>query len=72
MQQLLALLEQELGPPCDSDRPLVSSGLVDSLHFEELVQALERHYGVSIDPSLIGVDNFDTPAQMLAYLQRAP
>ena len=51
MQQLLALLEQELGPPCDSDRPLVSSGLVDSLHFEELVQALERHYGVSSEPA---------------------
>ncbi|MFN8586518.1 MAG: acyl carrier protein [Candidatus Eisenbacteria bacterium] len=69
MQALLELLERELGEPVAADTPLVSAGLVDSLRFAEIVAALERHFGVSIDPLDVGVDNFDTPAQMLEHVR---
>jgi acyl carrier protein len=68
MKRLLALLERELGAPVGMDTPLVSTGMVDSLRFAELVTALEHQFGVSIDPSEVGVDNFDTPRQMLDHL----
>ena len=67
MHKLLALLETELGERVEADMPLVSAGFVDSLRFAELVQALEGHFGIAIDPAEVGVDNFDTPAQMLAF-----
>jgi acyl carrier protein len=68
MRRLLALLERELGEPVGADTPVVSTGMVDSLRFAELVAALERQFVVSIDASDVGVDNFDTPRQMMDYL----
>jgi acyl carrier protein len=71
MQQLVSLLVKELAikAKIDEDTPLVSSGIVDSLKFADLLAVLGRHYGVTIDPNDVGTDNFDTPAQMLAYVK---
>jgi acyl carrier protein len=71
MQELLALLEKELGPGLGlgPETPLVSTGIVDSLHFGWLLRELEAGFGVTIDPGEVGVDNFDTPAQMLAFVR---
>lgn len=55
--------------PLTSDLPLLSSGLVDSLRFAGLLVALEARYGVPIHPSEVGADNFDTAAQIHAFLQ---
>jgi acyl carrier protein len=67
MQELLALLEREVGEPVEAGTPLVSSGLVDSLRFAAVLLALEAHFGTGIDPADVGADNFDTPEQMLAF-----
>ena len=70
MQAFVQLLEKEMGlrAELDADTPLVSSGLVDSLRFTDLLTVLSKHYGVAIDPNDVGADNFDTPAQILAYV----
>ncbi len=59
-----------MSDPLDSDTPLLSSGLVDSLSLISLIDVLELEYGVSIPTEEISADNFDTPAQMLAFLTR--
>lgn len=71
MLPLLQLLTKELGikAKLDEHTPLVSSGIIDSLKFADLLAVLGKHYGVTIDPNEVGTDNFDTPAQMLAYVK---
>ncbi len=70
MEPLLELLSDELGVdfPIGPDLCLMSSGLVDSLRFASLFAAIEHRYGIKIDPSDVGADNFDTPRQMLAFI----
>ena len=70
MDELLMLLEQATGERIEPDTPLLSSGLVDSLRFAALLTQLGEKYGVTIDCNEVGADNFDTPFQMLAFLQR--
>lgn len=71
MDELLDLLKSslDLGDAIDSDTPLISSGLVDSLGVAILVTELQSHYGVVIDPEEIGAESFDTPEQILARIR---
>jgi acyl carrier protein len=71
METLLVLLERELKVdfPLTADTPLLSSGLIDSLRVAGMLVALESQYGVAIDPRDVGADNFDTAAQIHAFLQ---
>ena len=55
----------------DEDTPLLSSGLVDSLSLAALLEVLHAHFGAAIDPSEIGVDNFDTPRQIERVIRSA-
>ena len=48
--------------------PVLSTGLLDSYRFAAFVEALRSKAGVDIDVGDVGVDNFDTPAQILAFL----
>lgn len=70
MSELLSLLEAFTGQPVDVDTPLLSSGLVDSMRFAALLTHLEERFGRAIDCRDVGADNFDTPAQILAFLQQ--
>jgi acyl carrier protein len=58
-----------IGLPIDADTPLLSTGIIDSLHVAELIGVLSRHYDVRFDLADVGVDNFDTVAQMYEMLQ---
>jgi acyl carrier protein len=70
MEPLIELLKRELGVDCgiEPDLCLLSSGLIDSLRFESLLAALGSHYGVKIDSSEVGADNFDSPRQIHAFI----
>jgi acyl carrier protein len=48
---------------------LISSGILDSFRLSWLIGALETRLGISIDPGEIGVDNLDTPRQILAFIR---
>jgi acyl carrier protein len=73
MRKLLDVLRTalDLSEPIWPDTPLLSSGVVDSFRFVVLVQALERAYDVSLQTEEIDVDSFDTPCQMLEFIERA-
>ncbi len=54
-----------------ADSPLLSSGLVDSLNLITLLDALETRYGVTLATEEIDTETFDTPAQILAFVNRS-
>ena len=55
--------------PVTVDTPLLSSGILDSFHVAAFLQEVWTRHRVRVDLNDIGVDNFDTPRQMLAFLQ---
>ena len=69
--ELIALIgvALKIDLPLDADTPLISSGIIDSFRVAALVTALESHYGVQIDLTQIGADNFDTARQMHRFIQ---
>jgi acyl carrier protein len=71
MDELVQLIQAELPLPfaIAPDTALISGGLVDSFHVTALLQTLEDHYHIRIDPMDVGVDNFDTPEQILRYIR---
>lgn len=71
MNDLLTIVRQiaRRDAAIDPDTPLISSGLVDSFRFATLVTALEAHYKVRIPLAEVGVDNFDTAAQIDRFLR---
>lgn len=69
LQRLATTLQIE--EPLDQDTPLISSGIIDSFDVVALLTMVETEYRVSINPEDIDVESFDTPAQMLAYIDRA-
>jgi acyl carrier protein len=70
MDELLSLIRArvEAGLPITATTALISSGIIDSFAVAALVAELETRFEVTIDGGDIGVDNFDTPAQMLAFI----
>ncbi|MEI6213406.1 MAG: acyl carrier protein [Desulfuromonadales bacterium] len=71
MERLITLIQKTfaIGFEINQDTPLISTGLIDSLHVAMLLTLLEREYGLTISTRDIGVDNFDTPRQMEAFLK---
>ena len=71
IDDLIALIRAQAGPEVAirEGTPVISSGIIDSFKLIWLIEALETKFGVRIDPGQVGVDNFDTPAQMLAFIQ---
>lgn len=73
MDEFLQLLSATLSidESIEADTPLISSGIVDSFDVVTLLTMVEGEFGVSIAPEEIDVERFDTPAQMLSYIQGA-
>ena len=70
MDQFLDLVRSTLriDTPIDADTPLISSGIIDSFDVVALLSMVESEYGVVIAPEQVDVDSFDTPSQMLSYV----
>ncbi len=71
MDRMLRLITSSLrvSEPIDADTPLISSGIIDSFDVVTLLSLFEGEYGVVISPEEIDVEHFDTPNQMLAWIQ---
>ena len=66
-QLVAGLLDQQ--PPAPQ-APLFSSGLLDSFHLVELVEALEAEFAIRIRPSDFSMRNFDSIDSIVAFLNR--
>lgn len=73
MDEFLQLLKTNLrmDEPLEPDTPLISSGIIDSFDVVTLLTIVESEYRVSINPEDIDVETFDTPAQMLTFIDGA-
>jgi hypothetical protein len=70
IDDIITLLVTHIGrrTRLDAATPVLSTGLLDSYHFAAFLESLRSKSGVTIDVGDIGVDNFDTPTQMFAFL----
>ncbi len=71
--ELLALINNEisLDPDMIVDRntDLLLTGVVDSLGVVQVVDWMEQRIGTDIDPSDVVIENFQTVALMLSFLE---
>ncbi|HQA68729.1 MAG TPA: acyl carrier protein [Aggregatilineales bacterium] len=56
--------------PLGDDEPLISSGLVDSFSLVDIALWVEQQFGVHLDNSELNADNFDTVAELAAYVEQ--
>lgn len=72
MDELIDLIQKAFNIDFDigMDTPLISTGLIDSLHVAQFLVILEKKYGKVIDTRDIGTDNFDTPKQIEKFLSK--
>lgn len=72
MDRLINLIRKSFSIDFDFDQntPLISTGLIDSLHVAQLLVLLEKEYGKVINVRDVGTDNFDTPRQIETFLNR--
>ena len=66
-------LTEELGVESDNlqaDTPLFSSGLIDSFSLVTLMSFIENAGEVSIDPSDVTLDNFDSIERIIQFISR--
>jgi acyl carrier protein len=70
VDEIVAIVRRHLraSAPLDAETRVLSSGLVDSFRLAGLLADLESRYGVRLPLHDIGVDNFDTPRQMSAFI----
>jgi acyl carrier protein len=57
------------GADVEADTPLLSTGILDSFAIGELLDAVRAEYGVDLPVEEVGVDNADTPEQLLELLR---
>lgn len=70
--QVEAFLSEELGIHADDielDTALVSSGLIDSMSLVQLATHIERTLDIEIPDQDITVENLDSLAKILAYIE---
>lgn len=73
-ERLREFLEDDLGvdtADLEPDTLLFSSGIIDSFALVTLLTLLEAEGGIRINPVDVNLDNMDSMARMLAYVERA-
>ena len=54
----------------EADTPLLDGGLLDSLHFLNLVTYIEEHYDLTIDEELLVPENFASPTTVSQLIKK--
>lgn len=57
------------GASLADDTPLFSSGLLDSFAIVDLMTFVENETGIRFDPSDVSLDNLDSVAKIVAYVE---
>jgi acyl carrier protein len=68
----LIVAEISLDPdePVDATTDLLLTGLVDSLGVVRIVQWIEEELGLTVEPTDVVLENFQTVGAMVAYVER--
>ena len=64
------LIYSQSGFEHEDDTSLLGEGIIDSLGVVELVEFLQKAFGVKVEQSDVRPDNFDSVAQMAAFVRR--
>ena len=75
LDQLKQFLEDELGVDVSDiteETLLFSTGVVDSFALVSLMTFIESEAGITISPSDVNLDNFDSMARILRYVGSVP
>lgn len=70
LTDLITTEVSKAGEALDADTDLLLSGIVDSLGVVRIVHWLEERCGFEIDAADVTLDNFQTIAAMVAYVDR--
>ena len=70
MNQRLQLLSLSPVVVFAPDTSFISTGLIDSISIVEVIAFVEQYWEISVDPSELSVENFDTMAAIAAYAER--
>ena len=70
--QLIAYLSEtlEVEDELSSETALFSSGLLDSVLMMNLIMFLEEKERRQVNPEDVTLENFDTPASIMAYIEK--
>lgn len=70
MNQRLQQLSQSPGVAFAPGTSFISTGLIDSISIVEVIAFVEQYWEISVDPSELSVENFDSMAAIAAYAER--
>lgn len=70
LTELITNEVSKVGEPIDASTDLLLSGIVDSLGVVRIVHWLEERCGFEIDAADVTLDNFQTVAATVAYVDR--
>lgn len=69
--QLLGYVNDEVASaPVELETDLLLTGAVDSIGVMRITQWMEETYGFDVEPIDVTLENFQTVARMLAYLNK--
>lgn len=70
LEYISAVVAEGGGSPVTRETLLLEAGVLDSINLVRLVQFLEERFGISIPEGDMGVELFESPASVSAYVQR--
>lgn len=69
IRQVQSAVEKIAFRKVTTDEPLLSSQLIDSIGFVDLIVALEQEFKVKIDVNAVSERNFNTVADIIQFLE---
>ncbi len=72
-ENIRSILSAEFGLDAENivaDAPIFSAGLLDSLNSLRLLMQLEGHFGLSISPLDVSLDDVDSIAKIVETIER--
>lgn len=73
-EQVYSIIALACGVPRNQilpDTPLSESGMLDSLAFITMLESFEDYFGIELQPTVLPKSTWDTPASILAAVQKA-
>lgn len=66
-----SLVPKHYKKPVDENTSLFASSVLDSMNMIALITHVESQYGVTVAPSEVSLENFDTVERIAEYVRKA-